>query len=85
MTKLEILLVSIAGFIILTVMSILSYNLGVSDAEIKQEILETHIENGNDNSIKFVWNDDEESIPKDGSLIRIEMTDENTVYLQPVE
>lgn len=35
------------------------------------------------NDIIFVWNDDEESIPKDGSLIRIEYTDENTVYIGP--
>lgn len=37
------------------------------------------------NGIIFVWNDDEESIPKDGSLIRIEFTDENTVYIGPAE
>ena len=43
----------------------------------KQSIIE-------DNSIKFVWNDDEESIPVDGSIILLEMTDENTVYIGPV-
>ncbi len=35
------------------------------------------------NEIKFIWNDDEESIPVDGSLIKIEFTDENTVYIGP--
>lgn len=38
-----------------------------------------------DNSIQFVWNDDEESIPKDGSAILLEFTDENTVYIGPLE
>ena len=33
--------------------------------------------------IEFVWNDDEESIPVDGSLIRLEFTDEDTVYIGP--
>lgn len=33
------------------------------------------------NEIVFVWNGDEESIPVDGSLIKIEHTDENTVYI----
>ena len=38
-----------------------------------------------DNSIQFVWNDDEESIPRDGSAILIEFTDKNTVYIGPLE
>ena len=38
-----------------------------------------------DNSIQFVWNDDEESIPPDHSLIMLEFTDENTVYIGPIE
>ena len=37
------------------------------------------------NNIQFIWNDDEESIPADGSLIRLEFTDENNVYIGPVE
>ena len=37
------------------------------------------------NEIQFIWNDDEESIPKDGSLIQIEMTDENKVYIGPIQ
>ena len=37
----------------------------------------------NNNGIIFIWNDDEESIPKDGSLIRLQYTDENTVFIGP--
>jgi hypothetical protein len=37
------------------------------------------------NEIEFIWNDDEESIPKDGSLIVIEKTDENLVYIGTLE
>ena len=35
------------------------------------------------NSTKFVWNDVEESIPKDGSLVKIEFTKDSIIYLQP--
>lgn len=83
MKHIETLVVLLVGFGVMITMSILSYNLGVSDAEIKQEILESHIEDSIDNSIKFIWNDTEASIPKDGSLIKIEFTDENTVYIGP--
>ena len=38
-----------------------------------------------DNSIQFVWNDVEESIPMDGSLITLEFTDENYVYIGPYD
>jgi hypothetical protein len=37
------------------------------------------------NGINFVWNDDEESIPVDGTPIMLEFTDENTVYIGPLE
>lgn len=37
------------------------------------------------NSIKFIWNDDEESIPTDGSLIKLEFTDGNDVYIGPAD
>lgn len=37
------------------------------------------------NGIYFIWNDDEESIPPDGSFIKIEYTDENKVYIGPIE
>ena len=35
------------------------------------------------NNIQFIWNDDEESIPVDGSLIRLEFTNKNNVYIGP--
>jgi hypothetical protein len=31
----------------------------------------------------IIWNDDHESIPMDGSLVRIEMTVNDTIYLSP--
>lgn len=34
-------------------------------------------------STKFVWNDVKESIPKDGSLVKIEFTKDSIIYLQP--
>lgn len=37
------------------------------------------------NKIQFIWNDDEESIPVDGSLIKIEFTDENNIYIGPID
>jgi hypothetical protein len=37
------------------------------------------------NSIVFVWNDTEESIPVDGTPVMLEFTDENTVYIGPIE
>ena len=38
-----------------------------------------------DNSIQFIWNDIEEAIPMDGSLITLELTDENNVYIGPYD
>ena len=40
----------------------------------------TRLENGPQRT-HFVWNDDEESIPRDGATIRIEDTDGDTIYL----
>lgn len=37
------------------------------------------------NGITFIWNDDEESIPVDGTPIMLEYTDKNTVYIGPLE
>ena len=39
----------------------------------------------NETQTEFVWNDDEESIPTDGSLVRIEFTEGNTIYIGPAE
>lgn len=84
MKNLKNLLVLIIGLISMGTTCVLSYNLGKSDARIEQEILERHIENATtDNSIKFIWNDDEESIPANDSLIKIEYIDENNVYIGP--
>lgn len=44
-----------------------------------------HTSSKNANSIKFIWNDVEESIPVDGSLIRLEFTDGNNVYIGPAD
>lgn len=61
------------------------FNMGVEHQEEVQEEIERHIEDDDKpNAIKFIWNDDEESIPTDGSLVRIEFTDENNVYLEPI-
>lgn len=31
----------------------------------------------------IIWNDDSESIPTDGELVRIEMTQNDTIYIGP--
>jgi|694.fasta_scaffold00217_94 hypothetical protein len=33
----------------------------------------------------FIWNDDEESIPTDNSLITLEMTKGDTIYIGPYD
>jgi len=38
-----------------------------------------------ENNTEFVWNDDEESIPVDGSLVKVEFSEGNTIYLGPNE
>jgi hypothetical protein len=79
-----LLVVAIIASISLTLS--FGYDLGFKDAEMRQEIIERHIENGDDNNkIQFLWNDDEESIPAEGSLIKIEGFDENIVLIGPVE
>lgn len=62
--------------LITVIIGIVTFSFGFTVAKFLQPI---------DNSIKFVWNDDEESIPKDGSPILLEFTDENTVYIGPLE
>jgi hypothetical protein len=37
------------------------------------------------NEINFIWNDDYESIPKDDSLIRLEFTKGDTIFIGPYE
>jgi hypothetical protein len=36
-------------------------------------------------AIQFIWIGDEQSIPDEDGLVRVEMIDENTVYLTSVE
>jgi gas vesicle protein len=36
-----------------------------------------------DNSPVIIWNDDSESIPADGELVRLEMTQNDTIYIGP--
>lgn len=36
-----------------------------------------------DPSPVIIWNDDTESIPADGELIRLEMTQNDTIYIGP--
>lgn len=74
------LLTVFALYIIGTLLTIASLvNLPVKDTS-------THTCNcSNNNYIKFMWTDTEASIPKDGSLIRIKYTDENTIYIGPIE
>lgn len=38
-----------------------------------------------ENNTEFVWNDDEKSIPADGSLVKVEFSEGNTIYLGPNE
>lgn len=71
------LLPTVYAFIACILWSVLYYNTTVNTTVPPRLV--------KDNSIHFVWNDDEESIPKDGSLITLEMTDENTVYIGPYD
>jgi hypothetical protein len=84
MTKRELVLVigMITSFV---ATAAISYSFGVEGQKREQEIIERHIENASKgNSIKFIWNDDEESIPAEGGLVKVEAIDENTVYLTPI-
>lgn len=62
---------SFAGGVILTI--------GITTVTAMENEI-TRLENGSQRT-HFVWNDDEESIPRDGATIRIEDTDGDTIYL----
>lgn len=66
----------LVSIIVLIITNIILYN----DLQ-KQLALNQETNKG----ITFIWNDDEESIPVDGSLIQLEFTDEDTVYIGPVK
>lgn len=71
--------------IYITVISLLILIIGVQSFML-EFTRQTHTTKDDlNNEIQFIWNDDEESIPKDGSLIQIEMTDENNVYIGPIQ
>jgi hypothetical protein len=78
---LSILLISL---IIFTVQLYIGYTKLEAYANAQNALIDKY-ENVDNNGIKFIWNDDEESIPKDGSLIVIEKTDENLVYIGTLE
>jgi len=78
---LSILLISL---IIFTVQLYIGYTKLEAYANAQNALIDKY-ENVDNNGIKFIWNDDEESIPKDGSLIVIEFTDENNVYIGTLE
>ena len=59
-----------------------SFTIGFAAAFATYKVLDKTNDKSN---IVFVWNDDEESIPVDGSLITLEFTDGNTVYIGPYE
>lgn len=66
-------------------MKILHIIFGVACIIIVSDILQNIEDKPNpNNNIIFIWNDDEESIPQDGSLIVIEKTVEDTVYIGPL-
>lgn len=46
----------------------------------------TKLENKlNEKQTTFIWNDDEESIPTDNSLITLEFTEGDTIYIGPYD
>ena len=55
--------------------------LAIESSARKDELLKQ----AENNDIHFVWNDDEESIPMPGTPIMLEMIDEETVYIGPLE
>ena len=44
----------------------------------------TRLENAPKQQV-FVWNDDEESIPRDGELVKLEFTEDGIIYIGPKE
>jgi hypothetical protein len=82
----ETIILLIVAFCVMSLVSVLSYNLGRTDAELRQEIIERHIQNaGDDNAIKFIWNNTADTMLIEGALIKIDFIDENTVYLVPTK
>lgn len=47
------------------------------------ETTSKQVEYEDDPSPVIIWNDDTESIPQDGELVRLEMTQNDTIYIGP--
>lgn len=71
--------IKIALFIIFTLSLISNIQLYRGYTNLEDKI------NNTNKGITFIWNDDEESIPIDGSKIQIEYTDKNNIYLKPLD
>jgi len=56
-----------------------------SKAELKEYIGTITANESNEVESQFIWNDDRESIPTDGSKIVLEFTRDNKIYLGTVE
>lgn len=47
----------------------------------QNKVLNAQNELQKEEEVRFIWNDDLESLPKDGALIKIDFTDGNDVFL----
>lgn len=59
-------------------------NLETEKDSINQAIAKYDFDDCN-NGIHFCWNDDEESIPTPGSLVKVEFIDQDIIYIGPIE
>jgi phage terminase large subunit-like protein len=64
--------------------SILSFLGGAIVVSFANEQVQREKDRHQGNEIHFIWNDDEESIPAEGAMVKIEGINENTVYLAPL-
>jgi len=51
----------------------------------REELLRQEVSELKNQGNTFIWNDDWESIPTDGSLVRIEFTENDTIYIGSAE
>ena len=51
----------------------------------REELLRQEVSELKNQGNTFIWNDDWESIPADGSLVRIEFTENDTIYIGSAE
>lgn len=76
----DIIIVTALSFFSGVVLTIVMGNVYNREELLRQEVSELKNQ-GN----TFIWNDDWESIPADGSLIRIEFTENDTIYIGSAE